>query len=677
MKIVVLVLVMLFSVVQVGYSAFVLYPGDVPAATNWVLRNDNEIFRTVNRNVVTKNLLTGAANLREDIIAVTREAVTRGDLPAGNLSVRVSITSSLDANMSLASGFNLSTFTSSRQSSIINIVVNNVLYEIFVPRGTIVTGHVMVDGVQREVTKEINTEMITSLINALNELRSVFMRSLLEFSMQKSYAVYTAYSKEQLVVGGGEGGGVLVRQDGRLVFGGEHSNKIMYSLKYVFNPFLGRIVEVPVDDAAWEVKLANLVLSVSSGETAVGVDTEYSNFVMDMRVPTSRLGGITNRVGNIGLVLTAYRGRELQHVVDYRMRVATPSVFKRNDAGIFVLDGLKLLDSVRITLNTGSVENKAGETYERLGSIVDFNIVGDSMMLYHKEVEGKIIGVVIPLLYSESVVDTTRTANVGDILLTGRSVVFGASYASNMRLLVPNSYVLGVSTPIGGVSAADVRAFVFTVGADVHSRESHVSLESGVNLLQFNFDFVQSENVGFVVYKNNVYANNEELIHWLRTDHARGTPNVNVERLIEVLTGVLDLEQRGLTFEEYLRVLQIREGLDMRQMASIASNIRVVSIVLGILLIFYSMLLIPFYYFDVFNNVVDLSLISMLTFKRVYPVCTKEELEYLKCTKGDLRYVTFGGVLWMAGLGVAVGVLLLMSEPILMLFFRLYILIAP
>ena len=98
---------------------------------------------------------------------------------------------------------------------------------------------------------------------------------------------------------------------------------------------------------------------------------------------------------------------------------------------------------------------------------------------------------------------------------------------------------------------------------------------------------------------------NEEEIHWLRTDHARGTPNVNVERLIEVLTGVFDLEQRGLTFEEYLRVLQIREGLDMRQMASIASNIRVVSIVLGILLIFYSMLLIPFYYFDVFNNVVD------------------------------------------------------------------------
>ena len=80
-------------------------------------------------------------------------------------------------------------------------------------------------------------------------------------------------------------------------------------------------------------------------------------------------------------------------------------------------------------------------------------------------------------------------------------------------------------------------------------------------------------------------------------------------------------------------------------------------VIFGIFIIIYGILIALAYLIDIFNNFFDFSILYFMTFKRVYPVASKTELEYIN-KKDGVKYVTFRWVYMTFSLCVIIGFLL-------------------
>jgi hypothetical protein len=126
-----------------------------------------------------------------------------------------------------------------------------------------------------------------------------------------------------------------------------------------------------------------------------------------------------------------------------------------------------------------------------------------------------------------------------------------------------------------------------------------------------------------------------------------------------------DVISEELSFEDWNRLAEIRDELDKSLASQLMTIIRVITMVFGVLIIFYSITLVLAYWIDIFNVLMEFSILNLLTNKRLYPISTKEDLEYITYSKGDVKYVTFWNVLFIMICGIAVGLVFIYTTPIL------------
>lgn len=99
--------------------------------------------------------------------------------------------------------------------------------------------------------------------------------------------------------------------------------------------------------------------------------------------------------------------------------------------------------------------------------------------------------------------------------------------------------------------------------------------------------------------------------------------------------------------------------------------INVICMVFGVLLIFYSILLMMAYWLDMFNVLMDFSVLNFMTNKRLYPIYSSEDTSYLNGGE-DVKYVTFWNMLLIMLIGIAFGVAFIYATPIIKMLVYIY-----
>lgn len=180
---------------------------------------------------------------------------------------------------------------------------------------------------------------------------------------------------------------------------------------------------------------------------------------------------------------------------------------------------------------------------------------------------------------------------------------------------------------------------------------------------------------GFTIVRNNVYLQEPGLLSWLGSKEARALTNVEADELTAKIMGESDMSNQMLTYKEWERMQDIRTELGREN--SINSKLlkwtRVVTMVFGFVLIFYSILLIFAYYVDIFNALLDISLLSVMTFGRYYPISSKEDIKFLGSPSDGQKYVTIAQLFGIVFAGVFVGSIFVLATPILELIATMYL----
>jgi hypothetical protein len=363
-------------------------------------------------------------------------------------------------------------------------------------------------------------------------------------------------------------------------------------------------------------------------------------------------------------------------MVDGAIRLVVPSVFTKKDGSVYNLNeaekGYKTVGDIKLHIANNMVYDKDGSKgdFESFGIDVKSLVIGsitlDKDGKYSKD--GKVVGAVIPLWFKEVVINTNKSKDkaLDKSYITGRTVKMGNDFSGKITLDAKNKDLFAIDSKGNGKMGAKLRHFGFAENAKYADIASHVNLETTPDKFSVNITFEDTENVkGFAINRNNWYISDPDLLKWLKTDEAKAMTNVKAEELHSFITGKFDVISEELSFEDWNRLAEIRDELDKSLASQLMTIIRVITMVFGVLIIFYSITLVLAYWIDIFNVLMEFSILNLLTNKRLYPISTKEDLEYITYSKGDVKYVTFWNVLFIMICGIAVGLVFIYTTPIL------------
>ena len=97
----------------------------------------------------------------------------------------------------------------------------------------------------------------------------------------------------------------------------------------------------------------------------------------------------------------------------------------------------------------------------------------------------------------------------------------------------------------------------------------------------------------------------------------------------------LTVDEYELTFDQERRIDEINKDRDRREDEAKWKWVYVILSLSGILVLIYTLLLVIVYYIDLFNSVTEVSLLHKLTFGRMYPVGSKDNIEHLRLESND------------------------------------------
>lgn len=335
--------------------------------------------------------------------------------------------------------------------------------------------------------------------------------------------------------------------------------------------------------------------------------------------------------------------------------------------------------------NEEKEENKDKSELVKDGSFNDYNIDRGRLALYNvKQANGKINGVLIPLKYLEAVYDTSDSSN-GELMATGRFLEFVENYSKNLKFILPSTGMFNLVVPNGGSNGAVVRNYAFEDNASSGSgimevykdKKNHKQLDDEPNsvLLQIVFSNNRDKGRGFLMVRNNTYIQDSSLIAWLKSSNAESNTWVDADELLKKITGVYENTSEYLSYDEWLRMQEISEELEMRNKNFLVRVTNVVCIVFGVVIACYSWLLILAYYLDVFNTFFDdISIMQFMTLGRYYPVATKEEKEFLQqSSSADVKYVYIHNVLLMTLIGCIIGLVFINASVVVKFVVNVYL----
>lgn len=605
-----------------------------------------------------------------------------------------------DSTSLWSSGYNMSDWYENTSSTIIYMESGGTAYKIEVPAGNKGT---------------TNQDIIGATIGAVSDYMLMVKESTYVGLMAASYNVYSMIPSKQIPVAN-----ILEperSETGQLT--GRHKIKssgtgvkITYSLKNYYHPISGKAESVDIGETKAKIdkyiveqyKKMTFDTGASKDKILFVVNSDFSAFYSDM---TSNAGMYT-KVESSSVVTangvkshTTKRNKKevmAQSRIDGTFPLALPSLFVSSDTNYQLSEksGYVLDDSTSLLLSNAMVYKNSEGGKDSLGDFSSFGIDlnGIAMVSLKVDKDGKPtnadkdfthIGVIVPLWFKEAVANTATESGElisDDIYFTGRIVKLNNDYNTKTRLDGTNKDLVATDTKITGRVGIEMRRYAFLPDGDYKNRESHVTVGNKPEQFKIQTHFEkdpQADYRGFAIYRNNSYLSDDsQLINWLKTEEAKAMTDVKAEDLVKLVTGEIGLEPEDIKYEDWVRMQEIKNELDVSVRDRVTSAMNIVSIILGYMIIIYSILLCVAYWFDIVNVFVEFSLLKLITGGRLYAIPNKDALEYVSSTSSgeNLKYVTFWHVFLIMMIGIFVGLIFIFVSPIIKFILWLYFLIS-
>lgn len=546
-----------------------------------------------------------------------------------------------------------------------------------------------------------NQAYINNCINAIEEYQKAIKDGLMGAGVSVSFNLYSMSPDKQLPLTD-----ILkeVKDDkGNSTYEMKSSNgvKVSYSFSGYFHPLVKvkeseiaetdkanqKMLKGKVDKIKYKAKKhGNLKLSYISGflteyQNTTGEDSTYS------KTKKSKLD-VSKGFDNYKVQYQKIK-QKATYYSDTNVYLAVPKKFSKSKMGDYDLSdsgGYKTIDDIRVVMTKNKIykANKKGKLTE-LGDYSDFNMDVQDLVLARvsisdgKDTTSRLVGAVIPLAYKETVVDTSNASSgkvsSKDVYYTGRTVQFSNDYGGKIKYNTKNKDLLSVYATKQNKLGVELKRFAFPVGKSALTVDSHTALNDAPKSFQVNIDFQMSgDSRGLVIYRNNAYIKDNNLLSWLKSDAARALEDVKAKELYDLITGDFDVaDDKQLTYEQWLRLQDMKEELDTSFTSTLKSIIHVVMIIFGVLLIFYAMFMMMAWWIDIFNVFFSVSLLYLITFKHLYPVSFNEDVNNMMTEgEGQTKYVTFWKMLIIMIIAIGIGLIFIYSSPILELLVYLY-----
>lgn len=554
--------------------------------------------------------------------------------------------------------------------------VGSLKYTLFIPRGLDDEG------------RPINVATLKSTIKAIQDFKDAVNEGIIAGSLSSSYNVYSMYPDKQVPVND-----ILEpakdENDRDLGYKSIKTSgvKMNYSLDYYFHPLFGKMDKAAVlgDSVAWG-KFANRIVMTpitgSDGKADLSVDPDFFKFTQSAdgekdvltTIKSSDVG--SDRVKGWQAKLSGRWGNP-SLVVDGTMRLAVPYVFTKDvDTGNYSVDekeGYRTVNDVRLLISRSWVYTGEDNSFKKAGDFALFGIDTSKMTLfysYEKDANGKTrkVGAVIPSEYQEAVF-----TGADGVSITGRKIILSNEYTSKLTLDTKNKDLFAVNTPTTGRSDVLVRNYAFEVDATPEKGTGHKALGTSPNKFQLRGDFSGDvgEVSGFLMYINNAYINNEELLNWLDTGEAKALKGVNAESLASLIKGDFNVGASDLSYSQFQSLADIRAELDADKSLRLMKAFYYISITFGWVLIVYTVVLSALYWWDLNNPLFEISLFNYLTFKKMYPIRRQADLDFM-IVRDDVKYITLPKLYMLVAVCLVVGILFMNGYNILNLLVSFY-----
>jgi hypothetical protein len=181
----------------------------------------------------------------------------------------------------------------------------------------------------------------------------------------------------------------------------------------------------------------------------------------------------------------------------------------------------------------------------------------------------------------------------------------------------------------------------------------------GIQISQTANTNTEEGKYAFYIVRNNMYYGIEgnDLVDWLSTDLARSMTYVDADALLAKIKGDFTNKLGKITYEEYMRMQEIRRELQYDKDMWLVRTFNVASLVMGSFLIVFAILLMLFYWFDQFNAFTSFSLVQFVSMGNLYPVWDKDIVPYVPMNSDKVKFVTFKDILIIAFILVVMGIL--------------------
>lgn len=265
----------------------------------------------------------------------------------------------------------------------------------------------------------------------------------------------------------------------------------------------------------------------------------------------------------------------------------------------------------------------------------------------------------------------------GDKLFTGRFVHFNLMQGGSLSS-TSSDFLSVTSWGKSDFKGIPLKYISFPNNvSSVMSAESHKVPAEGTNVRLF-YDIISltdepiasTKKPFFAVVRNNVYIDDTDLLSWVDGGDIQGAP-VDSDRLQALLKGGLSTGAEKIDYVTWKTMQSIKQQLEDYKRGSLQKYITVPTMVFGVFLIIYGILLVIAYWIDVMNVFSDMSILNLMTGKKVYPVTDAEEAKYYNMGE-KVKYVTFSWVVKRFILCTIVGVLFINYMTLLQLLLNVF-----
>ena len=487
-------------------------------------------------------------------------------------------------------------------------------------------------------------------------------------------------------------------------------NGISESLNYFIHPGFGIMNSPPTDAAGWlDTQMFQRLTNISdtgaklnpdlplgfmsaqkndgsaSGTVVVKLSEAYKNFVTSKSTYYGNLTPVTgNPTGGVNPIRSGASSTHMQHYSDNLMRVVLPAGFAVDTSNKYSLSSqgyryFSFADYYYDVKANDLYARKEDGSYASVADVSDFGLTDDDIYIHKASLpdmngygnDGEGGGVFVFTKVYEAITKPTGASST-ETVFTGRTVKFDLT-ASGTSLQSKSNFVQTLDWGKDTGKNAALQDYAFPkVATAFYDLDSHVPIEGKTDARAFYTILRVETNKPeyFAIVRNNAYVQDSDFTSWIKGAEIQSSP-APYELIRRWLAGGLGKEE--LSYEDWVRLEEIRKELEENKKTGWLSFITVPTIIFGVLLILYGILLVVAYWIDVFNNFGDFSFLHYLTFKKVYPVMNEEDKQYANCASTNVKYVTKKWVFTTFAICVIIGALFISYMDLLQLLLNVYL----